>query len=278
VGDTITLDIDSVGHGQEKVVVKSIGGAPGALVPAANEDGTFYVAAPAGPGAGGRGNRGGPGGGGAAGGRGGRGGGGGGVIELAAPLKFAHASNLPVSVWGTGIKFQPASAHAHSSNEPVMPLGTGITLDKPLDQMHEIDTVVQVDGASMGGYAGAMKANQYFGGPAMGTYGTIILRDAKGMVADSLNYGGTGNNGAIGDPWAAEGYQSTSAALWHGCFVTTPIGAAAGGGGRGAGRGAAAPATANSAGRTGDGVDADSNCSDFALQPATPGAPNKAAQ
>jgi hypothetical protein len=197
------------------------------------------------------------------------------VIELTAPLKFNHSSNLPISIWGTGIKFQPASVHPHSSNEPVLPLGTGITLDKPLDKAHDIDTVVQVDAPDAGGYQGTVKPNQWFGGPAIGSLGVIILRNASGLVADSLNYGGTGNNGAIGDPWAAEGYQGTSVALWHGCFVPSPM--PVGGGGRG-GRGGAAPAPANSAGRTRDGLDTDSNCTDFLVQTPTPGVPNKAAQ
>jgi hypothetical protein len=291
VGDTINLDIDSVGHGNEKVVVKSIGGAAGAQAPAANEEGTYFAAAPAAPGGrggaarggtgapgAGRGNRGGFGG---PGGRGGAGGGGA-VIELTAPLKFNHANNLPVCIWGTGIKFAPASSHPHSSNEPVLPLGTGITLDKPLEKAHAIDAVVRVDGSDAGGYQGTAKPDQWFGGPAIGNLGVIILRDGSGHVADSLNYGGTGNNGAIGDPWAGEGYQGTSAALWHGCFVPTPISVGGGGGGRGgAGRGAGgagASGAGSSAGRVQDGVDTDSNCTDFVLETPTPGVPNKAAQ
>jgi non-reducing end alpha-L-arabinofuranosidase len=241
VGDTINLDIDSVGHGNEKVIVKSIGGAGGG---------------------------------------GGRGaGGGGGAMELAAPLKFNHANNLPVSVWGTGIKFQPASVYPHSSNEPVLALGTGITLDQPLDKAHEIDAVVRTDGSDAGGYQGSVKPNQWFGGPVIGSLGVIIVRDGGGMVADSLNYGGTGNNGAIGDPWAAEGYQGTSERLWHGCFVPTPMAAGGGGGGRGgAGRGTGVAGAGSSAGRTRDGVDTYSNCTDFVIGTPTPGAPNKGAQ
>ena len=52
-------------------------------------------------------------------------------LDLAAPLKFNHAANLPFSDRGTGISFEPATAFAHSSNEPVQALGTGITLDSP---------------------------------------------------------------------------------------------------------------------------------------------------
>ena len=55
-------------------------------------------------------------------------------LELAAPLKFSHAGNLPFADRGTGITFSPAAAFAHSSNEPVQALGAGITLDKPLGQ------------------------------------------------------------------------------------------------------------------------------------------------
>ena len=60
-------------------------------------------------------------------------------LDLAAPLKFNHAANLPFSNRGTGISFQPATAFAHSSNEPVQALGTGITLDSPLTKDHAID-------------------------------------------------------------------------------------------------------------------------------------------
>ena len=64
-------------------------------------------------------------------------------LDLAAPLKFNHAANLPFSDRGTGISFQPATAFAHSSNEPVQALGTGITLDRPLANGHEINAVVR---------------------------------------------------------------------------------------------------------------------------------------
>ena len=63
-------------------------------------------------------------------------------LDLAAPLKFNHAANLPFSDRGTGISFEPATAFAHSSNEPVKALGTGITLDSALTKDHAIDAVV----------------------------------------------------------------------------------------------------------------------------------------
>jgi beta-glucosidase len=82
-----------------------------------------------------------------------------------------------------------------------------------------------------------------------------VLRDARGLVADSLNYGG------LVDPWAAEGYQGTSGTGLGGCF-------------------APAPGLANGAGtsdiRLPDGDNTDSNCTDFAgTYDPTPGAGNK---
>jgi hypothetical protein len=88
----------------------------------------------------------------------------------------------------------------------------------------------------------------------------MVLRDAAGLVADSLNYG------LLVDPWASEGYHGTSGAGEGGCRVTAP------GPGRGGFGGPAASviSTANrSAGRFPDGLDTDSNCADFLVQPAT---------
>ena len=128
-------------------------------------------------------------------------------LDLAAPLKFNHAANLPFSDRGTGISFKPATAFAHSSNEPVQPLGTGITLDSPLAKDHAIDAVVRDAAVTTAGYQGTPAPNQWFGGPALSpSAGNMVLRDAAGLVVDSLNYGG------LVDPWAAEGYQATSGA------------------------------------------------------------------
>jgi hypothetical protein len=176
-------------------------------------------------------------------------------LDLAAPLKFNHAANLPFSVRGTGISFAPATAFAHSSNEPVLPLGTGITLDRPLTKAHAIDAVVRDAAVAPEGYQGSPAPNQWFGGPALlNNAGSMVLRDAGGHVVDSLNYG------LIVDPWAAEGYQGKSGAMQNGCRVTSP--GVAGGFGP-----AAPPAIDRSAGRFPDGADTDSNCTDFVLQP-----------
>jgi hypothetical protein len=183
-------------------------------------------------------------------------------LDLAAPLRFTHAANLPFSDRGTGISFKPASSFAHSSNEPVQPLGTGITLDSPLVRDHGADAVVRDTTVTTAGYQGTPAPDQWFGGPALSpAAGAIVLRDAAGLVVDSLNYG------LLVDPWAAEGYHGKSGTGEGGCRVPTP----AAGPGRG-GPAQAAPAVTTphrSAGRFPDGADTDSNCSDFRLQPAT---------
>ncbi len=229
-GDKIRLDIDSVGHGIETVTVTKVG--------TASVRNTF-----SGPlretedkGTG---------------------------LELAAPLKFNHASNMPFSVKGTGISFTPESGSAHSSNEPVQPLGTGITLDKPLAKNHPIDDVVRDSSASNAGYQGTPAPQQWFGGPALSpAAGAMVLRDAAGLVVDSLNYG------LMVDPWASEGNHSKSGTGESGCRVPSP-----GLAGRGFGPPGAAvqavPTPHRSAGRFPDGIDTDSNCSDFLVQPAT---------
>ncbi len=192
-------------------------------------------------------------------------------LDLAAPLQFNHAANLPFADRGTGISFEPATAFAHSSNEPVQALGTGITLDSPLANGHAINAVVRDATVTTAGYQGMPVPNQWFGGPAFSTNaltfgdrtisinaGNMVLRDAAGLVVDSLNYGG------LVDPWAGEGYQATSGLEQSGCRVTAP--------GLVSGFGpfaSAAPASNMSAGRFPDGIDTDSNCTDFLTQPAT---------
>ncbi|MGC2300275.1 MAG: arabinofuranosidase catalytic domain-containing protein [Acidobacteriaceae bacterium] len=186
-------------------------------------------------------------------------------LDLAAPLHFAHAANLPFSDRGTGITFQPATAFPHSSDEPVQPLGAGITLDSPLASAHAIDAVVRDAAVTTAGYQGTPAPNQWFGGPTLSassdffgrtitlTAGSMVLRDASGLVIDSLNYGG------LVDPWAAQGYQAVSGPEQSGCYAPTP-GALPGF--------APAAATNTSAGRFPDGAHTGSNCTDFLAQAA----------
>jgi hypothetical protein len=231
-GDKIRLDIDSNGHGIETVTVKSVG-----TQSARNAFNGRLPAEQLGTG-----------------------------LELEAPLKFNHSFNIPFSVRGTGITFQPATAVAHSSNEPVQALGTGITLDGPLNSDHPIDAVVRDAAVKDAGYQGPVTPNQWFGGPALSpAAGSMVLRDAGGMVVDSLNYG------LMVDPWAAEGYQGASGTGQGGCRVASP--SAGGRGGRG---GPPAVASNRSAGRFPDGADTDSNCTDFVLQAAATTQPSDA--
>ncbi len=173
-------------------------------------------------------------------------------LTLTAPLKFDHAPNLPFSDRGTGITFSPATRFAHSSNEPVQALGSSITLDQPLGHSHAINDPVRDASVTTAGYQGPAAPAQWFGGPALATgAGTMVLRDARGLVADSLNYG------EIVDPAAAEGYQGASGTGQAGCFAPAPV----------AGR---------SDIRLPDGTDTDSNCADFSItNDPTPGAANQ---
>jgi hypothetical protein len=85
--------------------------------------------------------------------------------------------------------------------------------------------------------------------------GSMVLRDASGVVADSLNYG------ALVDPWAAEGYQGASGERMSGCYAPAP------GSGFELWSIVVDPTAANtSTGRFPDGADSDSNCTDFLTQ------------
>jgi hypothetical protein len=161
-------------------------------------------------------------------------------LTLAASLAFNHSANLPFSDRGTGISFTPATSFSHSSNEPVQALGGGITLDHPLASGHAINAAVRDALITTAGYQGQPAPDQWFGGPALSaSAGNMVLRDARGNVADSLNYG------SLVDPSTAEGYQGGTGS---GCVVAAP-GAAAGAG--------------RSASRFPDGNDTDRNCTDF---------------
>ncbi len=177
-------------------------------------------------------------------------------LTLTSPLKSDHASNLPFSDRGTGISFSPATRFAHSSNEPVQALGSSITLDKSLASSHAINEPVVDTAVTNAGYQGSPAPDQWFGGPALSTSaGNMVLRDAQGLVADSLNYGG------IVDPWSAEGYQAASGTGRNGCYAPMPP---------------AASGAGQSDIRSPDGTDTDSNCTDFTTtNHPTPGAANQ---
>jgi hypothetical protein len=188
-------------------------------------------------------------------------------LDLAAPLQYNHAANLPFSDRGTGISFKPATAFAHSSNEPVQALGSGIALDRPLANGHAIQAAVRDEAVKTAGYQGTAAPNQWFGGPELTTTapqfgrnltieeGSLALRDATGVVADSLNYGG------LVDPWLAEGDQAVSGARLSGCYAPAP------GSVFDPWSTVAAPiAIDTSTGRFPDGADTDSNCADFLTQ------------
>src|SRR6185312_12500673 len=180
-------------------------------------------------------------------------------LELEAPLKFTHSANLPFSDRGTGITFEPATAFAHSSNEPIQALGTGIQLDSPLGKSHGVEAVVRDAAVTTAGYQGTPAPNQWFGGPALlPAAGSIVLRDAAGLVVDSLNYG------LEVDPWAAEGFQGNTPTETSGCRAPA-VSLGGGGNGRPA---AAINEPSRSVGRFPDGADTDSNCEDFHVQAA----------
>lgn len=187
-------------------------------------------------------------------------------LDLAAPLKFNHAANLPFSNRGTGNSFEPATAFTRSSDEPVQALGSGITLDRPLTRSHEINAEVRDAVVTTAGYQGTPAPNKWFGGPTLSTSapffnrtisigaGSMVLRDSAGLVVDSLNYGSL---------WAAEGYQAPSGSAKSGCYVAAP------GLARGFDRFFSVAASNTSAGRFPDGRDTDGNCADFRTSPST---------
>ena len=216
VGDKIRLDIASEGHGIETVTVTAVG------TPSARNTLNGPLREDEDPGTG---------------------------LDIAEPLQFAHASNMPYSVAGTGITFEPATKFAHYSNEPVLALCFSLELEQPLKSAHAINEPVV---AGTAGFSG--KADFLFGGPALSqSAGNITLRDAKGNIADALNYG------LVVDPYLAEGYQADSGEDEPGNFTQTPYPAR---------RFGAAPAgvASLSAGRFPDGADLDDNKNDFTVQ------------
>ncbi len=180
------------------------------------------------------------------------------VPQLSLAPASATAAPPDVELSNRTLTQHPAQQPIFSAlNEPVQPLGNGITLDSPLTKEHAINAAVRDAQVTTAGYQGTPAPNQWFGGPALfPAAGNIVLRDAAGLVADGVNYGG------LVDPWASEGYQAVSGTGQSGCHAPS----LAGGFGRAA---TDAPTPNRSAGRFPDGLDTDSNCSDFLLQPST---------
>lgn len=224
-GDKIRLDIESVGHGIEWVTVKSVG------TPSVRSSFNGPLAADEDPGTG---------------------------LELEQPLKYAHSSNMPFAVNGTGITFEPATKFDHSSNEPVLALVYSIELDAALSEEHSIDDVVYDANVTTAGYVDEVAADQLFGGPTLSTSrGNITLRNAKGMIVESVNYGG------VVDPWLSEGYQAVPGSGEEGNYAPTPF---AGGQRYGAPTTTAMQSPNLSSGRYPDGIDSDDNELDFNRQ------------
>ncbi len=187
-------------------------------------------------------------------------------VTLTAPLRFDHVSGIDVSDVGTGISFLPATHFSHRSADAVQALGAGITLDRPMVKGHAYGAAVMDPQATGPGYQGTPTPNQWFGGTLSTSAGSIALLDASGkLMVDAMIYGSqqsnSSANGTIASPELAvlEGNQGKG-----GCIVVVP--SAPGGVGPAA---LAAASTNRSTGRFRDGVDSDSNCTDFRTQSAT---------
>ena len=187
------------------------------------------------------------------------------TVNLATPLKFAHAASIDVSDAGTGITFFPATKLPHASGDAVQALGSGITLDQPLAKPHPDNAPVLNSSATTGGYTGP-SPNQWFGGVLAARGGSIALMDASGMVVvDAIVYGSqqsnSSGNGTVTSPELA---TLESAQDKGGCIAVVPTQPRA--------FGAASPPvdpTNRSLGRFPDSADTGNNCTDFHLQPVT---------
>lgn len=125
-------------------------------------------------------------------------------VDLAAPLRLAHASGVDVSDPGTGISFSPPTRHPHTSGEPVQALGGGLTLDKPL-KAHPIGAAVVNPLVTTAGYQGTPAPDQWFGSALSTSAGSIALLDERGgVVVDAVVYGSqqssSSGNGTIATP------------------------------------------------------------------------------
>ena len=189
-------------------------------------------------------------------------------ITLASPLRFEHVDGVDVAGPGTGITFSPATRFPHISGEAVQALGGGIHLDRPLTRNHPWGAPIMSTQAPNAGYQGSPAPSQWFGvslsnptivfnpaGPLANDAGSLALVDATGnLVVDAFVYGTEQSNssgrGTITSPELAtlEGDQRKG-----GCIVITPETVSGEG---------------TSVGRSSDGADTDSNCTDFLAQAA----------
>lgn len=202
----------------------------------------------------------------------------GGEVELEAPLKYSHMTDVDVYGPGTGIKFLPALRYAHQSGDAVQALGSGIQLKNKLVKNHAAGEALISKAVTAAGYQGTQAPDQWFGYPLSASAGSIELINASGAIlVDGIVYGSqqsnSSANGTIASPHVAtlEGEQGQG-----GCIVVLPNSSA-----RGPVTTAANDQTNRSIGRYPDGNDNDNNCGDFMLQssitlaaPATQGANN----
>ena len=191
-------------------------------------------------------------------------------VDLAAPLQFDHVSGVDVSDVGTGIGFSPATKFPHMSGDAVQALGSSVTLDAPLVKGHPYGAPVVNPLATMAGYQGPPAPNQWFGGALSTSAGSIALLDPSGLVVvDAMVYGSQQSNSSANGTIASPEIATLEADQGKGgCIVVVPV-APRGFGPAGPGAAPAVPTTNRSVGRFPDGADADSNCTDFQLQPAT---------
>ena len=226
-GDKIRLDIDSVGHGIETVTVTRVG--------TQSVRNTFN-----GPlrdtelGTG---------------------------LDLAAPLKFNHAANLPFSDRGTG------SVHSRRRRLPTRatsPSSRSAPASRSTARWRRTTRSTRWCVTPRSRPRATRERRRPTSGSAarpLASAGSMVLRDAAGLVVDSLNYG------LPRRPMGGRGLPGTSGAGQSGCRVPAP-GAGRGGGRRAGGSGRRHAASgARAASRTAR--DTDSNCTDFLLQPAT---------
>ena len=167
---------------------------------------------------------------------------------------------------GTGISFSPATRFSHRSADTVQALGDGITLDRPLAKRHAYGSALVSTLAATGGYQGFPAPNQRFGGVLSSSAGSIELLDASGkLVVDAMVYGSqqsnSSANGTIASPELAVLVSDQGKG---GCIVV--VASQPGGGGPAA---SAPVATNRSVGRFPDGMDTDSECTDFKTQTST---------